>query len=109
MAFLNDRLQYNNGKWRITTLGKHIGIPVVLTENYDPSIDINNPKFDLVFKDEKGPNYNPDEFKESKEIYIINNSVISKDSNVLKTTQLKSLDTSVLTQLNAIEGRPCTT
>jgi len=72
-------------------LGKDTGIPVVRTENYDPTIDINNPKFDLVFKDEKGPNYNPDKFKESKEIYIINNAVITKDSNVLKTTQLKSM------------------
>ena len=64
--------------------GKHIAIPVVLAETYDLSIDINTLKFDLVFRDEKGPNYNPDQFQESKEIYIINNAVVCKNSNVLK-------------------------
>lgn len=77
-----------------------------LIKNYNPSMDIINPEFDLVFEDEKGPNYNPDERKESEEIYvyIIEDVIFPEDSNVLKTKQLKSLDTSVLTQLNAAEA-----
>ena len=45
-----------------------------------------------------------DEFKESEEIYVTEDAVIPEGSNVLKTKQLKSLDTSVLTQLNAAEA-----
>jgi len=65
--FLNDRLRYNDGEWHAATLGRHMEYLLPLTEDYDPSIDINYPEFDCVLEDEKGPNYNLDEFKEPEE------------------------------------------
>ena len=85
-------------------LGETNGIPAALTEGYDPSIGINNPEFDLVLEDERGPDFSLDEFKGSEEIYVTEDVVIPEGSNVLKTKQLKPLDTSVLTQLNAAEA-----
>ena len=76
---------------------------LLLIENYDPSIDIINPEFDLVLENEKGPNYNLDECKEFEEIYVIEDMIVAENSNILKTKQLKSRNTSVLTQLNAAE------
>ena len=55
-------------------------------------------------KDEKGPNFNLDDFKEAEQIYVTEDAAILDGSNVLKSKQLKSLDNSVLTQLNAAEA-----
>ena len=102
--FLNHRLRCNDGEWRAATLGRHMEYLLPLTEGYDPSIGINNPEFDLVLEDEKGPGFSLDEFKEPEEIYVTEDVVIPEGSNVLKTKQLKPLDTSVLTRLNAAEA-----
>ena len=64
--FLNDRLWYNDSEWRTATLGRHMEYLLPLIEDYDPSIDINNPEFDLVPEDDKGPGFNLDEFKRSE-------------------------------------------
>ena len=50
-------LRYNDGEWRAATLGRQMEYLLPLTEGYDPSIGINNPEFDLVLEDEKGPDF----------------------------------------------------
>ena len=102
--FLNDRMRYNSGEWHAATMGRHNEYLLPLTEDFNPSIDFDNPEFDLVLEDEQGPHYNLDEFKEAEQIYVTEDVAILEGSNVLKSKQLKSLDNSVLTQLNAAEA-----
>ena len=102
--FLNDRMHYNAGEWHAATTGRHNKYVLPLTEDYNPSIDFNNPEFDLVLEDEKGPKVNLDDFKEAEQIYVTEDAAILDGSNVLKSKQLKSLDNSMLTQLNAAEA-----
>ena len=101
--FLNDRLRFHDGEWRAATLGRHLEYLLPLTEDYDPSIAV-EPEFDLILEDENGPEVSLDDFKAAEQIYAATEEPISEDTNLLKGKQLKSLNTSVVTQLNAVEA-----
>ena len=102
--FQNDMIRFGDGEWRPATMGRHSEYLLPPTEDFELESIANGLAYDLILEDEDGPNFSMEQFKVAENVFVSDELYEPEGTYLLKNKTLKTLDNTVLTQLNAHEA-----
>ena len=102
--FNKDMIRFGDDEWRPATMGRHAEYLIPLTEDFELEAIPKGPVYDLILEDEDGPDVSMAEFKAAENVYLADETYEPEGTNILKNKTLKTLDKTILTQLNAKEA-----